>query len=188
MKSNAKAILILVMVFLLVLPGSAAAGDGIQVELNGEKLLFDVPPAMVSGRVLVPLRAVFEALDVVPEWDPETQTVEASSGEKIIRLSIGSRQAMVGGDPVELDVPGQLIRGRTLVPIRFIAESLGAEVNWNSASSRVEILKKMEVPEEDLYEGAAGLLTGKTIREAVDVEISYSESWGRRRNNSFSPL
>jgi len=97
MKSNAKAILILVMVFLLVLPGSAAAGDGIQVELNGEKLLFDVPPAMVSGRVLVPLRAVFEALDVVPEWDPETQTVEASSGEKIIRLSIGSRQAMVGG-------------------------------------------------------------------------------------------
>ncbi len=112
----------------------------IEVDVNGRQVSFgNVGPQRIDGRVLIPLRAVVEALGAEVIWNAATQTVEGRKGERQFSLPIGSRTATVNRDRVDLDVPAQLIRGNTMVPLRFVAEALGAEVGWNAATQRVAI-------------------------------------------------
>ena len=112
----------------------------IRVALNGQYINFgNVPPEAVGGRVLVPLRGVFEALGATVNYDAPTQTIYASSGARDIRLRLGSSQAVVNGQTQLLDVPAQTRFGRTLVPLRFVSEALGATVVWNAAQRTVYI-------------------------------------------------
>jgi hypothetical protein len=119
-----------------MLPAAADIG----VEVNGRPVAFGaVSPQRVNGRVLIPLRAVVEALGAEVQWNAATQTVRGSKGEREFSLPIGSRSARVNGSTVSLDVPAQMIAGTTMVPLRFVAEALGAEVEWNAAAQRVVI-------------------------------------------------
>ena len=122
----------------LAFSGPAWAAD-ITVTVNGTLLAFDVPPVIVDGRVLVPLRVTFEALDASVGWDAATSTITAVRGDTTIRLEIGSQTAYVSGEPVTLDVPAQIRDGRTLVPLRFVAEALGAAVAWDGAALSITI-------------------------------------------------
>lgn len=104
--------------------------DGIRVTLDGHELFFDQAPVNRSGRVLVPLRVIFQEMGAEIQWDQKTQTVTATKGAKTIVLTIGSKIAYVDGKAVTLDVPGTLMNNRTLVPVRFIAQGLDASVDW----------------------------------------------------------
>lgn len=111
----------------------------IQVLLDGKQLSLDVPPTIINGRTLVPLRVIFEAMGADIEWNNTTKTVTAQKDATSIMLSIGNTTATVNGQPILLDVAGVVVDGRTLVPARFIAESLGADVQWNSEQRSVVI-------------------------------------------------
>lgn len=125
---------------IFILSGLAAnADDSINVKMDGKLLRFDVPPASVEGRTLVPLRAIFEELGMDIKWDGKTQTVEGTRGKLKITLQVNNKKARAGDRDVELDVPGKIIEGRTLVPIRFVAESTGAKVFWDGAEKTVYI-------------------------------------------------
>lgn len=113
----------------------------IHVKVNGIPVVFDQPPAIINNRTLVPLRAIFEALGASVNWDEATQQVTATKGDIIIIVKIGSTQATVSGETKTLDVPAQILNNRTLVPVRFISESLGAKVDWDEASQTVLITK-----------------------------------------------
>lgn len=102
----------------------------IQVKLNGAYLPMDVAPAIIDRRTLVPLRAIFEALDAQVVWDNNTQTVTGSKDNTTVVLKINSRTAQLNGSNILLDVPATIVDGRTMVPARFIAESLGKKVSW----------------------------------------------------------
>ncbi|MFZ5827942.1 MAG: copper amine oxidase N-terminal domain-containing protein [Bacillota bacterium] len=93
--------------------------------------LMDFTGYIVNGRTVVPLRAIFEALGSEIKWNPDTYTVTATKGAKIVILTVGKVGAYVDGKPVSLAVPPVLIDSRTFVPLRFIAEALGAEVKWD---------------------------------------------------------
>ena len=112
----------------------------IQVEVNGSYLTMDVPPAVINGRTLVPLRAIFEVLGASVSWNQATRTVVGSKGDTNITLIINNRQARVNGQNIMMDVPGTIVDGRTMVPARFIAESLGKHVEWDD-THRVVIIK-----------------------------------------------
>lgn len=130
-----------------VLAGSLAvpAAAEIQVEVNSKPVVFGaVQPARVSGRVLIPLRAVVESLGAEVKWEPATQTVRGKRGEREFSLQINSREAQLNGMPMQLEVPAQMLSGTTMVPLRFVAEALGAEVEWNAARQLVVI----NAPEE----------------------------------------
>ena len=90
----------------------------------------DVVPQIINGRTMVPMRVIFEALGLYVEWDGETQTVTGTRPGSIIELTIGNETAIVNGESVTLDQPALIIDGSTMVPVRFIGESLGAEVTW----------------------------------------------------------
>ena len=130
----------ILLTFLCLFSLTSFAQSDITVLLNGQPLHFDVQPVMENNRVLVPLRAVFEALDSDISWDNETQTVIAS-GNKVIVLQIDSDIAFVNGEKKQLDVPARLVNGRTMVPLRFVGEAVGAAVHWDSETLTVNITK-----------------------------------------------
>jgi len=101
--------------------------------LNGHVLSFDVPPQIVNDRTIVPLRAIFEAMGASVEWDQRTQTVTARKGDDIVILKIGDTSPTVNGRVVPIDQPGFIVNGRTLAPLRFVAEAFGGTVTWDGA-------------------------------------------------------
>jgi len=112
---------------------------GISVVLDGQQLVFDVPPQAMNGRTLVPLRTIFEALGATIEWDNATKTVTAEKGDTVIVLTIGSTSPTVNGKIVPIDQPGIIVDGRTLVPLRFVGEALGVKVDWDGPTNTVTI-------------------------------------------------
>jgi copper amine oxidase-like protein len=114
----------------------------VKVFVDGSPVYFDQAPVMANGRVLVPLRGVFERLGATVAWDPTSQTVLAQSGTTSVSLRIGLPQAFVNGQAQFLDVPAMLVGGRTLVPLRFVSQALGAGVTWDAATSAVQITSR----------------------------------------------
>ncbi len=140
MRRNASLLVSLaVAVGFIVPPGIFAQQAPIRVYVDGQPLSFDVPPNMIQGRVLVPLRGIFERLGATVDFDPHTQHIVAVRGPQTVELTIGSRQARVNSTAALLDVPAFTIAGRTMVPLRFISESLGANVQWVEASQTILI-------------------------------------------------
>ena len=120
-------------------PGPRPPADQIAVMIGGKYVVYDVPPVIENGTTLVPLRATFEALGAYVEWDEATQTVTGKRGNTTVVLTIGQNYATVNGARVNLDVPGKTVLGRTLVPLRFISESLGGVVDWNAQTLTITI-------------------------------------------------
>jgi hypothetical protein len=104
-----------------------------------EEIVTDAPPQIQGGRVLVPLRAIFEWLGAEVKYNGATKQVTATMGQHQVELTLGKREASVDGKPVLLEVPGKATRGRTYVPLRFVSEALGAQVEWKAAERRVVV-------------------------------------------------
>lgn len=116
------------------------SSSGVSITLNGTPINFDVAPIIENGRTLVPLRAIFEALGAIVEWNDDTQTVTAQKDDITVSLQIGSNELIKNGhERITLDVSAQLIGGRTLVPTRAIAGSFGAVVEWDEDTKTVTI-------------------------------------------------
>lgn len=109
---------------------------------NGEKIKFDQIPVIENGRTLVPLRAIFEKIGATVEWDGNTQTVTASKGDTKISLTIDNPAASKNNETITLDVPAKIINGRTLVPVRFIADCFGVDVGWDGVMQKVTLETK----------------------------------------------
>lgn len=110
------------------------------VLLNGSVVPFQgVQPVKEQGRVLVPLRGVFEAMGAFVSYSQSTHTVTAVRGERRVELQVGANYAVVNGQRVALDVPAKTRTGRVLVPLRFVAQSLGAKVFWDAPENTVRI-------------------------------------------------
>lgn len=102
----------------------------IDVAVNNMYLYFDQEPIAQSGRILVPLRVIFEALGATVEWEGTTQTITAVRKGTTITLQLGSDVMYKNGTPVKLDVPAIAQNGRTLVPVRAISEAFNCDVQW----------------------------------------------------------
>lgn len=110
-----------------------------RVEVNGSPIAFSVEPMQIANRTMVPMRAIFEALGAYVHWNEGTQTVTATKGSTDVQLTIGETGALVNGRTVALEVPAMIHRGSTMVPLRFVSESLGADVGWSEATQTVSI-------------------------------------------------
>ncbi|MBC7194319.1 MAG: PKD domain-containing protein [Caldisericia bacterium] len=112
--------------------------------VNDEIKNMDVAPIILEGRTLLPIRYVAEALGATVGWDGVEKKVTISFKDKIIELWIGNNTARVNGeykyiDPSNPNVKPLIISGRTMLPIRFIAENLGCKVDWNAELKEVKI-------------------------------------------------
>ena len=112
--------------------------------VNGEDMPIDeqgTVPVIVNDRTLLPVRAIVEKMGGTVEWNGETQEVTLNYGEDEIRLVIDSTTAYLNGEAQTLDVAPTVINDRTMLPIRFIAESFKFNVDWNGTEQKVTITK-----------------------------------------------
>ena len=117
----------------------AHASDNITVELNGREIYFDQPPIIQDDRTLVPMRAIFEAMGCEVEWYDGVIEVYQDN-ECIMILWIDDTEMWtLEREFFTIDVPPQIFNDRTLVPVRVISESMGADVEWNGYTQTVSI-------------------------------------------------
>lgn len=120
--------------------------DLYSVTVDGEKVEFDQRPLNKQDRILVPVRAIFEAFGYNMEWDGDTRTAHAINQNSAISIQIGNQKIFYMKDGVqsvyECDVAPILVAGRTLIPLRGVAESIGCQVEWNEKTSTVVITSR----------------------------------------------
>lgn len=132
-------------------PGSVSAGGRIEADnarpqeeiavlFNGSYMQFDVPPVLINDRTMVPMRAIFEALGCFVSWNDAAQAAIGTRNGTTVILTIGADTAKVDGVQVPLDAPAALINDRTMIPLRFVSEALGAQVDWQEETKTVRIL------------------------------------------------
>ena len=134
-------LLSIVLVFMVFASIGSFASDDIKVIVNGDFVETDVSPVITDGRTLLPVRAVCEALGAKVDWIEESQTVKITAENIDISLVIGETFATVNGEKIDLDSPSFIENDRTYLPIRFVSEKLGADVQWDDATQTVNITK-----------------------------------------------
>jgi uncharacterized protein YbbC (DUF1343 family) len=122
------------------IPREANTTVGIPVYLQGKLIPMDVPPFLnADNRVLVPLRAIGEALDAQVDWNPQAKLIIVTKENLSIQMTIGSKKVSLNGETSTMDTSPVLKNSRTMIPLRYIGEYFGKNVEWNGATKSVTI-------------------------------------------------
>jgi len=152
---------------------TSAYADHITLNINDTIVSTPVAPIQEAGTTLVPLRIIGENLGATLEWDGPSQTVTITKGVAEIKLIINSKRVSVNNVKQELLAAPKLIKGTTMVPIRFISENLDGEVDWDGPSRTVFVRDKVkryfttiqhtDQEGEEYYEGEVIMQDGNEI-------------------------
>jgi hypothetical protein len=129
----------------------SAQTNPITVILDGKKINFDVKPVLKNNRVMVPYRALLEAMGAKVYWNKESGTIRSTREDESVQFTLYSKVAYVNGKKVNLDTAPTIEKGRALVPLRFISENFNGKVTWSNSQQKVTIDMDGQVAnEEDL--------------------------------------
>lgn len=122
---------------MLTLGSTAYAADSVKIMVEDKPIKTDAAPILNKGRVLVPIRVVSEALGASVAWDQNTKTATISKWSEKVKLTVGENKAMVYGkmndsEALSLDVSIQNINNRVFVPLRFLSQFYGYNVEWKN--------------------------------------------------------
>lgn len=146
-----------------------AAAAPIDITVNGEALQTDVAPAIINNRTLVPMRAICERLGATVNYYADTQSISVQKGSVSLQLYLGKAEALLNGKQVALDVPPEVIEQRTMLPLRFLGESLNCQVNWLAESNMVSVEAILEpIPAPNLSAQLLTLINSK--RQALKLK------------------
>ena len=153
---------------------------GIRLLINNQWVEVDVAPFIENSRTLVPVRGVMEKIGAVVEWDADNQVVSVVSDNINIQLTIGEDVAKITKtidgvtheEIVKLDVTAKIVEGRTFVPARFIAETLGAKVDWDAKNDVVTI----ELEEQNIIVGIERPISFEAV-DTIKLENQELEKW-----------
>ncbi|MCK8058343.1 MULTISPECIES: clostripain-related cysteine peptidase [unclassified Fusibacter] len=154
----------------------------INVYVNDERVDFvDVSPYInEDNRTMVPIRFISEALGATVSWDGTTKTVTIIKGDITLKLPIGSKEITVNGLVYSVDTPAVLVSGRTMVPVRFPAEFLGSDVQWDGATRSVLIDSSVPPLVDDF--------TLLIYLNGTDLESAYDDESGTYSGAGTSDL
>ena len=155
---------------------NVSAISNISVELDADKLEFDVSPVNTDGRVLVPARKIFEALGATVLWNETTKTVTSSLNNTTVVMTIDKTQMTVNKKSITLDVAPKIINDRTLVPVRAATEAFNAKVFWEEKDNTVKIFSENYLKRTEnmkTYKSSKILSEKDNIKS--DFSISYFE-------------
>ena len=125
------------LIFIASLVAPSLAQSTAQVTIDGQPVNLNPPPIERAGRIFVPLRGVFERLGASVVY--QSGQINATAGSRTVALTIGSTNASISGQPTQLDVAPFIVGASTYVPLRFVAQALGANVNWDGVNRIVAI-------------------------------------------------
>ncbi|NBI28142.1 stalk domain-containing protein [Chengkuizengella marina] len=143
--------ILFILSFLFSATAIASEETKIDVWIDGEQLQFEEEPFIDNNTTLVPFRVLFNDLGLKVKWDQETKTITGVNEELTVELTLNSNLAKVNGESLEMLVVPQLVNNRTFVPLRFVGESTGANVQWDGASKTISITSpEPKVNDEEL--------------------------------------
>ena len=112
-------------------------------KVNGVEKAMDVAPYIKNNRTYMPIRFAAYAAGVADSniiWNGEEQSVILIKGDRVVKMTVGSNTMLINGVPFAMDVAPELVDpGRVMLPIRWVAQALGCNVQWNEASQSVTI-------------------------------------------------
>lgn len=120
-------------------PQGPTAAHAQSITIDGQSLRSNVAPIKRNGRTLVAMRPIFEGLGAQVQWDSSNKSIVAQTESTSVMMQIGNPMAVVDGRPVMLDQAPLLYLGNTMVPLRFVSEALGAQVNYDSYTNQIGI-------------------------------------------------
>jgi len=123
---------------ILIAPSVVAAGTP-RLVINGQLQSGPAQPVFAGNSLLVPLRVISESLGAQVDWDGATQVVTVRQYGHVVVLRVGKSTAAVDGKEITLDVPARLVNDRTMVPLRFVSEALGAQVSWDAKTNTATV-------------------------------------------------
>lgn len=123
-------------------PTKPAANGEIRVIVDGKQLTFDQQPYIEAGRVMLPMRIIFQELGATVNYS--NRKIDARRGDITIKLALDSTQMQVGDKTQIIDVPAVSVNGRTMLPLRAVAEALQCNVQWDNANKTVTITNTAE--------------------------------------------
>ncbi|MBR6523137.1 MAG: copper amine oxidase N-terminal domain-containing protein [Clostridia bacterium] len=142
MKKILSVLFITVILFLTMMFSVSANNGEISVYLDAAKIEFDVKPQIINGRTMVPIRAIFEKMGAVVEWDGNTGSAVCTKGDTVVKMTVNSMDMYINNQLTKMDISPVVIDGRTLAPARYVAEAFGADVQWSQKNNSVVICSK----------------------------------------------
>ena len=130
-------LLVLALLALAGLPAAAQQPVDISIVINGETLPNEPPPRLVGGKILIPLRPVFNALGA--DVKSENKVITAQRGDRVVELVPNEKEASINGELVELEVPPLLFDGSLYVPLRFVAQAMGDDVAYDGNTKTLTV-------------------------------------------------
>ena len=163
------------------LKATSGSDDGARITIYIDQIETDVveAPFLMNDRTMIPLRGLFESLGATVDYNEITKQAIIKTDEREILLEIGNQFVLVNGQLESLDAASQLKNNRTYIPLRFVAEALGYQVDWDAQNRRVlintknpEVLKQEDLP-----------LVGD--KEHLKQLIGYSQNLSSYMNQSW---
>ncbi|TYQ17016.1 UNVERIFIED_CONTAM: copper amine oxidase-like protein [Acetivibrio alkalicellulosi] len=166
-------ILIVLTLITIIVSGVSFGINDITVLVDGEKVEFDRQPYIKDGRTMVPIRFITEKMGCEVTWESDLQLVTIEKGYTRIFLQIGSTRVHANGEYIEIDVAPEIQIDRTMVPLRFISETLGANVEWDSISRTVTI---KTIQSNDFIEPEINIVYPTHERDGFEFQVRI-ENW-----------
>lgn len=133
-------IVALVISLLCLIPTVSAYSEKvISLEIDGTVIRTEVPPTVIGGRTMVPIRDIFEACGANVTWDPATKKITGSKGGKNVVMQVGSNKLYMNSSVATMDCTPVIIEGRTLAPARYVALGFGGTTQWDALNKVVVI-------------------------------------------------
>lgn len=141
MRYNKPSKFTLVATFVLALLASAtfAFSNPVEVRVDGQPVISDVPPVTTSKGVFVPLRPVSDALGAETKYDRKSGDVIVTRGDQSMRLKVGSTHVKINGMPATLKHAPFRVRGRVMVSLHAVQEVFGVRVKFDKMTARVDL-------------------------------------------------
>lgn len=143
MKKQYKSVIIGLVSVVMSIP--TIASSAISISYNDSNLILTHPVILNNERVMIPLRDLCEQFGYYVEWNQQLQRIQLSNGETNTTLYLNNKQAVINNAQIQMDVEPVLVNSTTYVPLRFISESFGYNVNWNESNKTVIIKETMNV-------------------------------------------
>ena len=166
----------MVLAALLAASGTASAQSAVprqvELQLNSDRVLIDgietkldTMPLVIEGTTLLPVRFVCQdILGSSVVWDAAERKISVFGPGQSVELVIDSKAAVVTGETVELQQPPRIVNGRTLVPLRFLSESMALNVKFDPATKKITVEAGETLPLADFYFLETDIRVGQSVR------------------------
>ncbi len=171
----------------LALNVSADEYTEVNLYIAGQEVITDQPAVIVDNRTMVPVRVIAESIGCQVDWDEAAKTVTFTQNGVVAAMVVGETSASITeGDAVrevEIDSPAVIINSRTMVPVRFISELFGCEVDWNAETKTVSI-SAADYAESDADVSAEEITEESIAEEKTEVNNDTNKETGETAYSS----